>query len=190
MNTPAHTIINLALLGRKKTPATQLAIIAGSLMPDAPMFWFYFVEKVVRGTPESEIWGEAYFRESWQSFIDVFNSAPLVGVMFVIALWRRATLTTAFFASMLLHIALDFPVHHDDGHRHFFPLSDWRFQSPLSYWDSAHYGHIVGAIEVIVVLVCCAVVYRSGQHLVARASSIIIAIIYLAFLTFAMHVWG
>ena len=190
MNTPAHAIINLALLGRKKPAGAQLAILAGSLTPDAPMFWFYFVEKFVRATPERVIWNEAYFRQSWQNFIDVFNSAPLIALGLVFSLWRGLKVTTLFFASMLVHVVLDFPVHHDDAHRHFYPLSNWRFESPLSYWDRAHYGHIVSIVEIAVVIVCCVVVFRSAHHLVAKASSLIIAAIYAAFLVFAVMVWG
>jgi len=36
---------------------------------------------------------------------------------------------------MALHALFDFPLHHDDGHRHFWPFSEFRFDSPVSYWD-------------------------------------------------------
>ena len=49
---------------------------------------------------------------------------------------------------MLLHSAFDLPLHHDDAHRHFFPLSDVRFASPLSYWDPAHYGNPMALLEL------------------------------------------
>ena len=52
-------------------------------------------------------------------------------------------------ASMLVHCVFDFPVHHDDGHRHFFPISQFRFQSPVSYWDPNHFGKITGLIEIL-----------------------------------------
>ena len=52
----------------------------------------------------------------------------------------------------LLHIALDFPLHADDAHRHFWPVSDWRFFSPVSYWDPAHNGLVGGGIETLSLL--------------------------------------
>jgi hypothetical protein len=57
-----------------------------------------------------------------------------------------------FCASLICHSLLDLPVHHDDAHRHFFPLSDYRFISPLSYWDPSHYGQFVALAEVLVIL--------------------------------------
>ena len=54
----------------------------------------------------------------------------------------------AFAASGLAHIACDFFLHHTDAHRQFWPFSDWRFRSPLSYWDSAHYGRVFRPFEL------------------------------------------
>jgi hypothetical protein len=54
--------------------------------------------------------------------------------------------------SLVCHSLLDFPVHHDDAHRHFFPFSNYRFFSPFSYWDPNHYGRIVALIEMTLVL--------------------------------------
>ena len=43
----------------------------------------------------------------------------------------------------LLHLAFDFPLHTHDARMHFWPLSDWVFESPVSYWDSrAHAGAV------------------------------------------------
>jgi len=56
------------------------------------------------------------------------------------------------FISMILHSLGDLPVHNDDAHRHFFPFSNYRFISPLSYWDRKHYGSIVSLVEMFLVL--------------------------------------
>ena len=55
MNTPAHSVVNLLVLARGGSPRAQLVVTAGALLPDAPMFVFYFVERVIRNTPESVI---------------------------------------------------------------------------------------------------------------------------------------
>ena len=51
----------------------------------------------------------------------------------------------------MLHIAMDLPVHHDDGPLVFFPF-DWktRIDSPVSYYDRDHYGGFVAPIDMAV----------------------------------------
>ena len=49
--------------------------------------------------------------------------------------------------------AVDFFLHNEDARRQFWPLSDYVFRSPVSYWDPARYGQIVAPIEVALVLV-------------------------------------
>jgi len=81
------------------------------------------------------------------------------------------------------------PVHHDDGHRHFFPLSDWRFESPVSYWDPAHYGHIFLWIELL--LVAAGTVWLTTVFTGAmRYSAALIGIVHVGFLVFAFFYWG
>jgi hypothetical protein len=59
-----------------------------------------------------------------------------------------------------MHLGLDFLLHHDDGRAHFWPVTNWIFQSPVSYWDGRHYGNIVGPLEIAMSLLCCAVLWR------------------------------
>jgi hypothetical protein len=131
--TPAHALVNWLILGRRDRPQTTAAIVAGSLFPDLPMFAFYAYQKLLR-TPDSDIWGRVYFDSAWQAFFDVFNSIPLIALCLLVT-WRLAAIRwTVLFAAMGLHVVFDLPLHQDDAHRHFFPLSDWRFVSPVSYW--------------------------------------------------------
>ncbi|MGY8813645.1 MAG: hypothetical protein ACKVHQ_02860 [Gammaproteobacteria bacterium] len=120
MNTPAHVILNLVILSRARVTRTHVYIITGSLLPDLPMFIFYFVERFIRGVPERTIWSQSYYFPGWQNFIDVFNSVPLIILGGAVAWYFKARLIVLLCASMLLHVALDFPLHHDDAHRHFF----------------------------------------------------------------------
>ena len=52
------------------------------------------------------------------------------------------------FCASLLHTIIDIPLHSTDGPLLFFPL-DWnyRFASPISYWDPNYYGHIWSFFE-------------------------------------------
>ena len=55
-----------------------------------------------------------------------------------------------FLMSRLLHSLVDVMTHHDDGPVLFWPLSwSFRFYSPISYWDHAHFGSQVGTFEWI-----------------------------------------
>ena len=73
------------------------------------------------------------------NFFDVFNSVPFMVVGLSISYYRKSKLALLFFSSMLLHVLGDIFLHHDDAHGHFFPLSNWRFMSPVSYWDPNHH---------------------------------------------------
>ncbi|MEL6439368.1 MAG: hypothetical protein AAFQ80_08965 [Cyanobacteria bacterium J06621_8] len=152
MNTPGHYILNLALLGTTVTSKNNEAIALGAILPDVPIFIFYFVAKFIYKMPEGKIWSEAYYEPFWQNLVALFHSIPLalIGAAICYQLgWQSGTL---LFISMVCHSLLDLPVHNDDAHRHFFPFSDYRFISPFSYWDSRHHGKIVSFVEMSLVL--------------------------------------
>ena len=159
MNTPAHAIFNLALLGRKHRPEWNPLIIWGALIPDLAMFGFYALMKFAR-ISESQIWNEEYYRPFWQNLFDVFNSIPLAGAGIAIALYFERKAIALLFVSVILHCLQDLPLHVDDGHRHFWPLSQFRYESVVSYWDPNHYGHIVAPIEFALTGLACAYVFR------------------------------
>lgn len=149
MNTPAHAILNaLVLAKRGASPPRDGIVFLGAVLPDLPMFAVYGVEKA-RGVAEQVIWSTSYYQPAWQSFFDVFNSVPVIALTLFVG-WRRPTVRYLAL-SMLLHAAADFPLHHDDGHRHFWPL-DYRFESPVSYWDPAHYGQWFAPVELLFTL--------------------------------------
>lgn len=136
--------------------------LLGGVLPDLPMFGFYLYQKL-RGTPEATIWSETYFQPDWQLVFDVFNSAPLAALGCVLALAFAPPVRTAlqvFFGAVLLHVALDLPLHHDDAHRHALPLSNYRFESPVSYWDPAHLGVLGAGLETTCVLICALLLAR------------------------------
>jgi len=189
MNTPAHLLVNLALLGRKESPRNQLYILTGAILPDAPMFLFYFIEKVIREVPESMIWSHDYHLASWQNFFDCFNSLPFILLGLFIS-WKAHSRAGQFLCmSMLFHVFGDFPLHHDDGHRHFFPFFDWRFESPVSYWDPLYYGHIVTGVEVFAVLVSGLIVFRCSTSGLTRWFVGTVTISYITFFGYAWWIW-
>ena len=163
MNTPTHLLLSSALLSNSRYRDYWPWIVLGALLPDLPMFGFYAYYKLL-GTPEGLIWGELYFLPSWQNFFDLFNSIPIAAVIAVAAYYARQPALVALALSILLHAAFDFPLHNDDAHRHFFPLTDWRFISPLSYWDSAHYGNWIRFVELALNVACLWLLLRRQQQ--------------------------
>ena len=98
------------------------------------------------------IWDEAYYQPFWQDIFAVGNCIPLALVGLGVALGKKQPPWAVLFASMLLHHGEDLPLHHDDAHRHFFPLSELRIISPVSYWDPDHFGTFAALGELILVL--------------------------------------
>ena len=90
---------------------------------------------------------------------------------------------------MALHSVGDFLLHHDDAHRHFFPFSEWRFQSPVSYWDPRYYGDVVSPIESLVVLL--GALWLMSRHR-ARGPRILlgfVVVLYASYIGYALVVW-
>lgn len=180
MNTPAHAIFNLALLGRPQKPQWNPLIVWGALIPDLAMFGFYFWLKLVVDMPESQIWRTEYYRPAWQLLFDIFNSIPLALLGFGVMIYARRTGIALLFASIVLHCLEDLPVHNDDAHRHFWPLSNFRFESPVSYWDPDHYGAIASRVELVLMLAASVYVFSRVRSRWAKALLIVANLLPLA----------
>ena len=184
MQTQTHTLLALVALARRESPRHNLAIISGSLVPDIFIYiawpWLTFV----RGESQERIWREIYFDGPMQAWGALFNSAPLYAALAALAWWQRGRiwghLLLVFSLAALLHIATDLPVHAEDAHRHFWPLTDWRFHSPISYWNPAYHGRLVGMLEAMLGIGLCAVLWR---RFIARWVRIALALCVLFYLT-------
>ena len=189
MNTSAHFLLSFSCL-TNSTAAGKIEWVIpasiGALLPDAPMFLFYAVEKIVLRTPERDIWNTRYFLSGWQDFFDVFNSIPIVLLGLVFASLFKKKWMVVLFLSMSLHFAFDLPLHHDDGHRHFWPLSDWRYESPVSYWDPRHFGKWAASLEAILCAVSFYVSYKRFSSKKLRAGLLIALAIQIAAFSFVI----
>jgi len=189
VNTPAHVVVNLAVLGGGTRQRHWREIVGGALLCDVPMLVFFVWESFIEGATQAEMWGRLYFMEGWQAFFDLFNSIPLAGAGLLLALVARRTGPALLFASVLLHAALDFPLHHDDGHRHFWPFSEWRFASPVSYWDPRHHGAWGALLESLLVVGACAVLWARVERRWLRAGLAALAALQMAAWC-ALYVFG
>jgi hypothetical protein len=183
MMTQTHVLVAAALLARRDQPGRNWAIAAGALLPDAAMFVF-FGQGLLQETPQSQLWNEAYWQPGWQAVFAIFNSVPLYAVLLVISLALSRNLPGAAFAvafslAALLHLAADFPVHAEDAHAHFWPISTWRFHSPVSYWDHDHHGAWVGLAESAMGLTCAWLVGRRFRQRWVLVLSALVSLPYL-----------
>jgi hypothetical protein len=162
VKTPGHAVINLAVLGGQLSPGDAGAVLAGAVVPDLPIVVLYVRERWLRRTPEERIWADHYQRPFWQAVIHGAHSIPLGLAGLAASLAVGAPRAAAFFASAALHALCDLPVHAEDAHRHFLPLSSYRWKSPLSYWDVRYHARYVALAELALVLGASVAVWREG----------------------------
>ena len=157
MMTQTHLLLAAGLLVKPGQTRRNTAILAGSLIADLSIY-ILFAYATLTGIPGEILWGHTYWSQPWQSLSAISNSIPLylgfLGAALLISAPKDArprwqSLPALFCQAALLHLATDFPVHHDDAHIHFWPFSDWRFYSPVSYWDRAHHGGIFSIFEAL-----------------------------------------
>ena len=164
MNTPSHMLIGAALFARPLVPATLFAALVGGLAPDLPMFAMVLWATRVVGVPEHEVFGTLFFSETWQSVFAVDHGILVWGGLLGLAIWRRNVIVRAFAGAGLLHALADFLTHNDDARRQLWPVSDWVFRSPVSYWDARFYGTQFAMFEVaLVVMLTAALCWRLSR---------------------------
>ncbi len=188
MNTQSHILMGAVLFGRK-VPGTAWAGAMGGLTPDIPMFAIVAFLRLT-GHGFDEIFGKLYWSGWWQICNAIGHNFLLWSSVFLISLRmnavgnaklaERSRYAVAFSGSALLHSAVDFLVHRNDAHMHFWPLSQWRFVSPVSYWDSAHYGTPFGLFEASLGLTMAALLFRQFQRLAIRVLLALIIVLYAA----------
>ncbi len=188
MNTPTHAVVNLALLARGRGRPHARAILLGAIAPDLLMVVFWLWSRFGEGLGERAIWSEAYFRPAWQQTFDLAHSLPLAAAGAVLAAAARRPAVASGLASVALHDLGDMPLHREDGHRHFFPLSDWRYISPVSYWDPAYYGAAAAGAEVALLLGGSWMLWRRFDQRRARVALVAVNSVALAlYLGFYWH---
>jgi hypothetical protein len=156
VNTPAHLLIGWAAFGRNKSNVVISAALFGALLPDLSLYLMAGTSLFVLDIPPSVVFGELYYSDLWQTIFAIDNSFIVWGALLALALWRNADWGLALCGAALLHLIGDLPLHHDDGRAHFWPITSWIFESPVSYWDHRHYGNIVGPLEFLLALGCAA----------------------------------
>ena len=171
MITSTHALLSLAVLSKLGERKRNWSVLAGSLLPDLAIFLWAPYQSIVNGASGEEMWRELYFEPPMQNLIAWFNSIPIYAALALVGFLARSKtwgkLLLVFALAALIHMATDMPVHAADAYRHFWPISDWRFYSPLSYWDINHHAGWVGKIDVAIAFACIALLWQrfSGRGL-------------------------
>jgi len=180
MNTPAHLLLAAAVFAKPECPKITTAAITGALFPDISLYIMASFSLLVLGNTPNHVFNVQYFSPLWQQVFAVDNSFILWGMLAAFALWARKPWLIAFTGSAILHLCFDFPLHHDDARMHFWPVSNWIFHSPISYWDSNHYGQIISVLEQLMAVGLFILLWRRFKTPKIRAFYALLTAIELA----------
>jgi hypothetical protein len=118
--------------------------IAGSVLPDAPAIlrgaWV-----LGRRTPRAEAIRRIYRQPPWRQ---VHLGAHAVWGPLALGAVARGPAARSLTAGWAGHLAVDYATHHDDAWPPFWPVSDRRFRSPLSYWQPEYRATAVLAVDL------------------------------------------
>ena len=148
MMTPTHLFLNWALLEQKTgTSRERLALICGAIFPDIGVWifglWFIFTQSDLA----HEHWDALYMAPQNYHLFSLLHSFLLWPALLVLGFILKQRTMLFFSVSGLFHSVCDFFLHVDDAYAHLYPLSDFVFRSPVSYWNPAYYGNIFSPID-------------------------------------------
>ena len=171
MNTPAHLIVGTALFAREDRRGTYISSLAGAAAPDVSLYVMVAVSIWGMGIPPQTVFREYYYSDAWQSVFAVDNSFVLWGLLLGLGLWQGWTRVMAFSGAGLAHLALDFPLHTHDARQHFWPVTNWVFESPFSYWDHSAHAGVIGPLELGISVVLAFVLFQNFRSLRVRIAT-------------------
>ncbi len=190
MLTSSHILMGAALTSRSWFRPYQLALAwAGGFMPDFSIFLMVVYSRFA-GISGAALWDKPnglYWQEPWQFYSALSNSFFIWGLVLLagFALFRFSARFKAlglgvliFSGGYFLHICVDFITHADDAHVQFWPFSEWRFHSPISYWQREYYGRIVSLFELVMGLLLVIYLMRAFRQWPVRIATGFMAIPY------------
>ena len=175
MMTQSHLIFGMTAFGRAGSRKVTAASLIGAFIPDLSLYLLAGWQLLWVGTSPDIVFGEMYFSEEWHSIFRIDNSIILWGIALGLSVMLRAPVAIALCGAALLHLFLDLPFHHDDGRAHFWPMTNWIFESPLSYWDRNHHGDLVSTMEILLALSCCVILWRRFADKIMRSLILLLA---------------
>lgn len=188
MNTQSHALMGALFFGRGISKRAWVGLLGG-ITPDIPMIVIVLTLFAI-GIPGHTIFDEMYWQRWWQITNAIGHSFLLWGAVLAVSLFKRWTYSAIFSASALLHTSIDFLCHREDAHMSFWPLSDYKFMSPVSYYDRAHYGGPFSVFEAVLGLLMAGLLSVQFKNWLVRGALTLCAVAYLAvplMFIFSMH---
>jgi hypothetical protein len=204
MFTQTHLLLNSAILSKRHAFSRNCSVVAGALFPDSDVWLMFLVERA-KNTPGCEIFHYRYLQEPWLSVQAAFNSFLIYLALFAVGylvtrtsafrplsgkslsnnhspdgLNRAGVLMMLFSTSALLHISIDFLLHNEDARRQFWPVSNWIFRSPVSYWDPNYFGNYFAVFEIMLAAILVFILWRRFPVLKLRIILLLICLAYAA----------
>jgi hypothetical protein len=179
MHTYSHAVFTWALLRYIKPEESHAAVCGavGAALPDVPtlakaahLLWSRRDSITKEEFKEEFLETLEYFEPPSGKLDLTLHSLVPVGSM--IALYKILGLKhkdpsgalLAFLLGWAGHNILDFPTHAEDARPAFWPISKWRWKSPVSYWDVKSYALPCLLVEHGAILVLAlAFLYESYQ---------------------------
>ncbi len=147
MKTYSHAFLTYGASRLANRNAPRKAAL-GATLPDAPMalgaMWLWTKRsKFSRSDFDDEVCGRSLFREPDAAL----HSALVVAAsaMFVKRALRGKN--SAFVLGWAGHVIADFLTHGKDARPILWPLSNWKFESPVSYREKERHGRTFTVIE-------------------------------------------
>ena len=181
MNSPTHILLGAAVFGRPDKRKVNTAAVLGAFLPDLSLYAMAGYSLFVVGNSPGYVFGTQYFSSEWQDVFKLDNSVFVWGLFLAVGMAFARPWLVAFSGSGLLHIATDFPLHNDDARQHFWPLSDWVFESPISYWDSTRFGNTVALIETGLCIFLMALLLIRFKSVASRSMIVVCGLPQLSF---------
>lgn len=160
-------MLNLYALERGRFATLGVWAVVGAVLPDLPNGLFFAFHRAVLGMDSAAIYGQLYPTPLWQAVLAPWHSVWLVLGIVALARWRRHDGLLVLAASIGLHLVADLLTHGVDAHPHLWPLQ-WRFDSPVSYWDRSHFAAVFVPIELVAVLMSSWAIWRRGDSIWRR----------------------
>ncbi len=189
MNTQAHLIMAAAMFARPNAPRITTAALIGGFAPDFSLYFLFFWSRFVNGNSPEYIFRTQYYSDSWQAVFAVDNSFFVYAGLIALGLMLRREWLWVFATAAFVHLCFDFPLHHDDARQHFWPVTNWVFESPFSYWDRSHYGTLISRVEIIFTLILLVILWRRFVRILPRIIIGLLFIVQLLFLSDGILRW-
>lgn len=159
----------------------------GGLLPDLSLYLMASYSLFVLHLSTDTVFGQLYFSDSWQLVFSIDNSFIIWGLLFAIAIKAQRGFFIALTGAALVHLLCDITLHNDDARAHFWPLSDWRFFSPVSYWDTNHHAAYVAPLEGLMAALATVYLLSSEQHFSVKTGMMLLLLIEIFVLTGWFH---